>query len=313
MGFLFQYELFPGDVFLALGHFMPLLTGKVVTGGRTMSEEFSLSVIMPVHARVSLCDFKIALASVLNQTFPAHEVIVVADGAISTELREYLVGFSAGGSVKLVQSEINRGPGAARNLGAAVAKGSYFVFMDADDRSAPNRFELQIREMKDLRLDAVGAQIAEYEDSFSRYLGHRIVPTDPTVLSWRLKIRSPMNNVTGVVSRQAFEAVGGFPVIFKGEDFVFWARIIKCGFAVTNLPDTLVDVSAGAMMTSRRLSLKTWKADSTFALFLLKEGYLSRFEFLVLYLLQFIRAFTPRGIFRNLFYRFFRNTNYRNH
>lgn len=274
-----------------------------------MSEEFSLSVIMPVHARVSLHDFKIALGSVLDQTFPALEVIVVADGAISDELREYLVGFPAGGPVKLVQAETNRGPGAARNLGAAVAKGSHFAFMDADDRSAPNRFELQVREMKDRRLDAVGAQIAEYENFFTRYLGHRIVPVDPTDLSKRLnKIRSPMNNVTGMVSRRAFEAVCGFPIIFKGEDFVFWARIIKGGFAVGNLSDTLVDVSAGLTMTSRRLSLKTWKADSIFVLFLRKEGYLSRFDFLVLYLAQLFRAFTPRKFFLILFYRFFRST-----
>ena len=84
------------------------------------------SVIIPAHNRATLIGHTIA--SVLAQPRPC-EIIVVDDG--STDGTPAVV-HSFGDRVTLLHQP-NRGPGAARNAGLAVAAGDYAAFLDSDD------------------------------------------------------------------------------------------------------------------------------------------------------------------------------------
>jgi glycosyltransferase involved in cell wall biosynthesis len=73
-----------------------------------------------------------ALDSVLAQTFPNHEIIVINDVSPDTdELEKVLEGYR--GRVVYLKREKNGGPGAARNTGILAARGQYIAFLDADD------------------------------------------------------------------------------------------------------------------------------------------------------------------------------------
>ena len=86
----------------------------------------SFSVIIPTYNRAGLIGD--TLASVLLQ--PTHcQVIVVDDG--STDGTPDVVA-TFGDRVTLLRQS-NRGPGAARNAGLAVATGDYVAFLDSDD------------------------------------------------------------------------------------------------------------------------------------------------------------------------------------
>lgn len=94
------------------------------------------SVIIPTYNRLKF--LREALASVRSQRFTDYEVIVVDDGsddgtaeALAAE-REWLH----------VLSQPNRGPGAARNLGAEAARGEYLAFLDSDDLWFPWTLEV---------------------------------------------------------------------------------------------------------------------------------------------------------------------------
>ena len=97
----------------------------------------SVSVIIPTynHARF----VAEALTSVLAQSCPAVEVIVVDDGSID-ETPEVLREFEA--TARVVRQS-NRGVAAARNAGAAVASGDLLAFLDADDVWLPTKLERQ--------------------------------------------------------------------------------------------------------------------------------------------------------------------------
>jgi Glycosyl transferase family 2 len=85
------------------------------------------SVIIPTYNRARF--LARALDSVFAQTFKDYEVIVVDDGS-TDETQRYLK------SLKTRISSLkqpNRGPGAARNVGAKYAKGEYLAFLDSDD------------------------------------------------------------------------------------------------------------------------------------------------------------------------------------
>jgi glycosyltransferase involved in cell wall biosynthesis len=102
-------------------------------------ENPKISVIIPAYnARKFIAE---AIESVLNQTFPAHEIIVVDDG--STDGTGEFVEKRFGNKVRLIRQE-NKGMGAARNAGIKVATGNIFQFLDADDLLLPNKFEVQL-------------------------------------------------------------------------------------------------------------------------------------------------------------------------
>jgi len=92
-----------------------------------------ISVIIPAYNAAATLSR--ALDSVLAQTWPAHEVIVVDDG--STDATGEVVK-SYAERVRYVRQD-NAGPSAARNQGVAMASGEWIAFLDADDWFYPER------------------------------------------------------------------------------------------------------------------------------------------------------------------------------
>ncbi len=88
-----------------------------------------------------------AVDSVLNQTYPDREVIVVDDGSTDGTrniLKDYIE------SVRITYIyQKNSGPGAARNTGIRASGGEYVCFLDADDRYLPEKLERQAALLED--------------------------------------------------------------------------------------------------------------------------------------------------------------------
>src|SRR5215813_12555730 len=85
-----------------------------------------------------------AVRSVLSQTRPPDEVIVVDDGS-TDGTAEALVPYRA--SIRYVYQE-NRGEPAARNRGVREAQGEYVAFLDGDDLWHSNKLELQMEYLR---------------------------------------------------------------------------------------------------------------------------------------------------------------------
>ena len=83
-----------------------------------------------------------ALQSVINQTYPEIEILVINDGSTDNSL-EITRKFESD-KVK-VYSQSNKGASAARNYGLKEAKGKYIQFLDADDYLSSNKIEEQVR------------------------------------------------------------------------------------------------------------------------------------------------------------------------
>ena len=94
------------------------------------------SVIIPAYNASST--IAKAIDSVLEQSYPADEIIVVDDGSTDATA-EQVAGYGA--KVKLVQQS-NQGVSVARNRGVQEASGDWLTFLDADDWYYPNRLSL---------------------------------------------------------------------------------------------------------------------------------------------------------------------------
>lgn len=105
--------------------------------------EATISVIIPVYnGERYLGD---AIASVLAQTVPVHEIIVVDDGSTDGSLS---VAERFGASVRC-HRQANAGAGAARNGGVALAGGEFLAFLDADDLWTPDKLRRQLAAFAD--------------------------------------------------------------------------------------------------------------------------------------------------------------------
>lgn len=102
-----------------------------------------ISAIIPTFNRASLvCE---AVESVLVQTLPVQEIMVVDDGSTddtSERLKEF------GDRIKIIRQE-NRGISAARNAGIENTTGDWLAFLDSDDVWKPNKLARQTEYLQD--------------------------------------------------------------------------------------------------------------------------------------------------------------------
>jgi glycosyltransferase involved in cell wall biosynthesis len=108
------------------------------------STEPTVSVVIPLYNKGKYVER--ALTSVLAQTYQPFEIIVIDDGSTDDGPEKVLKLNDPG--IILIRQE-NRGPGAARNAGLAMAKGKYVSFLDADDEWLPSFLETGLLLLKD--------------------------------------------------------------------------------------------------------------------------------------------------------------------
>lgn len=102
------------------------------------NKNLDLSIIIPVYnAGPYLSE---ALDSILNQTHGNFEVIIVDDGSTDDSKRIEMMYASRDMRIRICET-MHEGAGAARNYGMKLARGAYLVFLDADDRFAPDLLE----------------------------------------------------------------------------------------------------------------------------------------------------------------------------
>lgn len=92
-----------------------------------------VSVVIPTYNRAGVLGR--AITSVLSQTFPDLECIVVDDG--STDQTVVLVERFQDPRLRLLRLPVNKGGGHARNVGIQAARGELLAFLDNDDEWLP--------------------------------------------------------------------------------------------------------------------------------------------------------------------------------
>lgn len=183
-----------------------------------------ISVVVPCYNQAHF--LAETLESVLAQTYPAWEVIVVDDG--STDDTAAVVAAFAG-RVKYLRRE-NGGLSAARNTGLAAATGQLLHFLDSDDSIEPDAYERvaqSVRRNPDAdcyhlswrTIDGGGQPLADFRtqalgaDALSMLLrGNRFPPC------------------AGMVRRETALRAGLFKVELRScEDWDFWIRCAAAG------------------------------------------------------------------------------------
>jgi len=115
-----------------------------IRGSTAGPERASVSVIIPCYRCADT--IRRAIDSVMNQTLPPEEIILVEDisndADVTLSALESLRQSYQEMNIKVIRLEQNSGPGSARNAGWAIATQPYLAFLDADDSWHPQKLEI---------------------------------------------------------------------------------------------------------------------------------------------------------------------------
>lgn len=200
----------------------------------------AFSVIIPAYnTETTLAR---AIDSVLAQSYPAQEIIVVDDG--STD-RTPDVAARYGGKVRYIRQD-NAGVSSARNQGAQAASGDWLAFLDADDWYYPDRLRLHSEWIQeDASLDFLTGDY-DYRDDAGNLLGTSLSQHDSgrmmlakaaggarVVMDQAHEIHAYVADHFGdthtlSVPRAVFIKLGGYPLGYKVcEDVHFLVRLVS--------------------------------------------------------------------------------------
>lgn len=210
-----------------------------------------VSVVIPTYNRIHT--LPASISSVLNQTYDHLELIVVDDG--SDDGTEDYVRSIPDGRVKYIKSSTNKGPSAARNLGAKQAAGEYLAFHDSDDEWLPEKLKKQMALLEREKVSMVYCEFAVYYKGKIRALvPPREIPYEQKSgeLFSYLLLYPLIGAPAIVVKKRDFTEAGGFNETLKAyEDYEFtlrFARQHRIGF----VEEPLVRVNASLGSVNRQ-------------------------------------------------------------
>jgi glycosyltransferase involved in cell wall biosynthesis len=201
-----------------------------------------------------------AVESVLNQTHPYVEVIVVDDHSTDSSLR-IVEEYRKDGRLSLTKSRGN-GVSAARNEGLRLAKGDYVAFLDSDDFFERSKIELQLKLISQENLDGVTNDVLlKGTSSISDDLeSDRVSKMD--FLSFQKSALGVGGYLmsTLLIKRSILEKIDWFDeVLSHGEDYDFASRVFR-GFRIGHLPQCMTTIRKHATNSSNAPSNK-YQAD----------------------------------------------------
>lgn len=215
-----------------------------------VTSEPLVSVILPVWNREEWVER--AVASVLSQTYPRVELIVVDDGSTDGTGR---VLRSFGRTLTLL-SQPHRGPYAARNLGVQHAAGDLIALIDSDDAWYPNRLERQLPLLRDPEVGLVFGDAAQV-DYRGRvpwprpYTAFQITPPQRGWVMRHFAYGNFIPTSSVLVRHRCLQELGGFCDLAQlSADYAMWFRI-SLRYKVDYVDDPVFEYALHARGISR--------------------------------------------------------------
>lgn len=209
-----------------------------------------LSVVVPAYNRAHLIGE--TLRSLLKQTRPAQEIIVVDDGSTDDTAaiaRQEIEKWKAEcGNLKpevQIIRQPNAGPARARNTGFRASRGEFIHFFDSDDLAAPNKQEIQLA-----ALEFAGADISYGPWLKGRFDGTKFVASNQVLQQMGLPKEANLVKAllttwsvvphAALFRRSIVEKAGGFSEDLYGtEDQQMFLACLLAGAKVVHTPDTI--------------------------------------------------------------------------
>ena len=163
--------------------------------------------------------------SAAKQSYKKKEIIIIYDDDSLEDLKSIKKNFFKKKNLKIVVNKKNLGAGASRNIGIKKSRGEFLAFLDSDDVWLKNKLKIQIKFMKNNKLDL-------------SYTSYNIIDKQSKKIGFRKCRRTHDYNklltdcyigLSTVIIKKSFKTKNliKFPKIKTKEDYILWLQLAK--------------------------------------------------------------------------------------
>ena len=206
--------------------------------------------------RNAACTIDECLESVVHQTYPHFEVILIDDGSTDESLIKARLWSRHDRRIKLYRQQ-PQGLVAALNHALALAKGKFIARMDADDIMLPHRLQAQVEYLtRHPRTHLVATQVALFphhlvSTGYQEYIRWQNQCLTPQDMLDEIYVESPIAHPSVMLRRSVFAELGGYRHGDFPEDYELWLRMINRKMRLAKLPQVLLKWRQSSGRSSR--------------------------------------------------------------
>lgn len=220
------------------------------------------SVVMSVCSKDKPEYVRQGIESILLQTLPTDDFVIVKCGNIPKELNELLDQLCEKNMcINIVIHNPDRGLGAALNVGIRNCKNELIARMDPDDYSDKSRCKREVEQFnRDKDLSVVGTDMIKFRGNINNVVGRKNMPHTYEEIYKYGKRGNPYCHPTVMYRKSMVIKQGGYLEIKKSEDFEFFTRLTAKKVKGINIPEGLHYFRADEEQYKRRTSWEETKS-----------------------------------------------------
>ena len=278
-------------------------------------ESRKYSVLMSVYSKVKTEELKISIDSMLRQTVPPEQFVLVEDGPLPGFLDELIRDYdnSNAGLFTIVKLKENSGLAVALNEGLSVARNELVARMDSDDYSLPTRCEKQLKRFaNDENLILIGTDTAHFIDQ----IDHRIPMTKTRPHDWEgikktLRRFSPFAHPSVMYKRSAVLACGGYdPILRRRQDYDLFSKMVNgYNYKAENIPEVLLLFRADRDFLLRNKNWDSCKSRIRVQRRIYKRKECSLYDYLYVVFSMIATFILPMSLYEKIYSRTIKNIN----
>lgn len=204
-------------------------------------------VLLPVYRKDFPEYLRLAVNSMLTQTYHPLHVLIGVDGPVDGDLAQCVQNYASNKQVTILPFEENRGLAVTLNdmIHWAQEQGyTYFARMDADDISLPERIEKQMAYLlAHPDIDVVGGATNEIDENSNSRNKINHYPLTPKECYRYFAKRDPLAHPAVLFKQTYFDKAGCLyrPEFRKNQDTMLWFDGLKQGVRMANLNEVVLN------------------------------------------------------------------------
>lgn len=267
------------------------------------------TLILTVYAKTKPSDFERSLTSMMGQTVPPDQIIVVEDGPIPMELAQSIDSNTGKIDCTRIRLDINSGPALAAQAGINASRNELIARLDTDDEAYPTRLEDELRFLDEHpEYVSVGTLVREVDES-GRVVARVSLPESFEEIRDFARRRCPCRQTTLLYKKSAIIEVGGYRALRVAEEWDLYNRFIAAGMKCYNIQLPMVDMHVEDEYFARRGGIAVLKQLLSFKAGMLLRQEAGLLDFIVSSVASIIACLVPNSIREFIYIRLLRTGN----
>lgn len=252
----------------------------------------NISVLIAVHYAINPIQVKVSIESIFHQKSIPRQIIIIADGPINAALSDYLSKINLKyNQIMILYLKENKGLAFALNQGLQKSNYELIARLDPDDVVVNNRFYEQKKNFdKNQYLSVCGSYSQEtYKCKKKRLIKKPLMDNE---IKAAMKIKNPIIHSTVMFKKSDIQLVGGYPLIYKCQDYLLWIKCMEKSLIFKNIDKALVTSKLDKSLMKRR-DMKYFRFEKKIYSYMLEKKIINCYLFYLNILFRFILRSLP--------------------